>query len=117
MNSILIVQEDDKTSRYQLDDRSVWEVGRPYKEIDPDIKLYLKSVSRKHGSFQNIDGYWFYLDNNKKNGTTYNGTRIEPGLGGRVKPVMLKDGDKLVFGGGNDLDEEKKYAVAVYKTN
>lgn len=117
MNNILIVSEDDRTSRYQLDDKNIWEVGRPYKDIDPDIKLYSRSVSRMHGSFQNIDGYWFYIDNNKKNGTTYNGNRIEPGIGGRVRPVMLKNGDELVFGGGNGIDQEKKYAVAVYKSD
>lgn len=117
MNSVLIVSENDKTSRYRLDEKDIWEVGRPFKEINPDIKLYSKSVSRRHGAFRNVNGYWFYIDNNRKNGTTYNGNRIETGIGGRVKPIMLKDGDELVFGGGNGLDEKNlKYAVAVFMT-
>ena len=34
--------------------------------------------SRKHGRFENMDGIWFYLDNNGKNGTVYNDKHIDP---------------------------------------
>lgn len=35
-----------------------------------------------------------------KNGTVYNHMRIETGYNGRLKPIILKDGDTFVFGGG-----------------
>ena len=118
MNSnLLIVSENGRTQVYDLDTRSTWEVGRPYKEIDPDIKFYGKSVSRKHGRLQNIDGFWFYLDNNRKNGTRYNGKKIEPGINGRIKPVMLEDGDVLEFGGGDRSSDSCRPATAKYVIN
>ena len=118
MNSnLLIVSENERTQVYDLDTRNTWEVGRPYKEIDPDIMFYGKSVSRKHGRLQNIDGFWFYLDNNRKNGTRYNGRKIEPGINGRIKPVMLEDGDVLEFGGGDHDGDGSKTATAKYVVN
>lgn len=101
-NSNLIVIENGQISTYLLDDKLQWNIGRPSKENKPDIKLYSTTVSRKHGSFRNMDGIWFYVDGNGKNGTVYNKKRIKAGLNGRVKPVMLSDGDILVFGGGDE---------------
>lgn len=102
MNNKLIVIENGQLSTYLLDDKLLWEIGRPSKENQPDIKLYSTTVSRRHGRFQNMDGIWFYLDNNGKNGTVYNDKHIKAGLNGRLKPVMLKDGDVFVFGGGEE---------------
>lgn len=96
----LIVIENGQMSQYTLDDKIVWEIGRQSKNNFPDINLHSTTVSRRHGKFQNMDGVWFYVDYNGKNGTVYNRTHIEPGLNGRVKPVILSDGDILVFGGG-----------------
>lgn len=101
-NSNLIVIENGQIKTYLLDDKLQWDIGRPSKENKPDIKLYSSTVSRKHGSFRNMDGIWFYVDGNGKNGTVYNKKRIKVGLNGRVKPVMLSDGDILVFGGGDE---------------
>ena len=96
----LIVIENGQLNTYELDNKRIWQVGRPTKDNRPDIKLYSATVSRKHGSFRNTDGIWFYLDNNGKNGTIYNNKHIEKGINGKIKPVMLKDGDILIFGGG-----------------
>lgn len=98
----LIVIENGQISTYALDDKLQWDIGRPSKENKPDIKLHSTTVSRKHGSFQNTDGIWFYVDGNGKNGTVYNKKRIKTGIKGKVKPVMLSDGDVLVFGGGEE---------------
>ena len=98
-NNLIIIENGQLTS-YMLDNKNVWEVGRPSKENIPDIKLHSATVSRRHGKFQNLDGEWFYLDYNGKNGTVYNQKHIKPGINGRVRPVMLKDGDLFVFGGG-----------------
>lgn len=98
----LVVIENGLLTTYMLDDKLVWNVGRPSREQMPDIKLHVTTVSRQHGSFQNIDGMWFYLDKNGKNGTVYNGKHVKAGIKGRVKPITLKDRDVLIFGGGEE---------------
>ena len=96
----LIVIENGQIRSYLLDDKLVWDVGRASKDNMPDIRLHSITVSRQHGRFQNIDGMWFYLDKNGKNGTVYNGKHITAGIRGRIKPITLNDGDILIFGGG-----------------
>ena len=112
----LIVIENGQLRTYSLDDRLTWEVGRPSKDNQPDIKLYSSTVSRKHGKFQNMDGIWFYLDNNCKNGTVYNNKHIKAGINGRVKPVMLKDGDVFIFGGNEQAVINCKTIWAMFST-
>lgn len=97
----LVIIENGKIISYELDNRNIWNLGRPSPNNDPDIKLHTATVSRKHGKFQNMDGIWFYLDYGGKNGTVYNHKHIEPGLKGNVKPILLEDGDVFVFGGGD----------------
>ncbi len=112
----LVVLENNKICIYDLDDRAEWSVGRPTKDNDPEIKLYSPSVSRKHGQFQNIEGIWFYLDGNRKNGTTHNSKCVKTGIGGRIKPVILEDGDTLVFGRSSESRITEKTAWAVFLT-
>ena len=100
-NNLIIIENGQLTS-YVLDDKKIWEIGRPSKENMPDIRLHSATVSRKHGKFQNVDGVWFYLDYNGKNGTVYNKKHITPGLKGNRKPIILNDGDTFVFGGGEE---------------
>ena len=101
-NNNLIVIENGQIKTYLLDDKLQWTVGRPSAENIPDIKLYSLTASRKHGKFQNMDGIWFYVDANGKNGTVYNKKRIKLNKNGKIKPIMLEDGDILVFGGGDE---------------
>lgn len=110
----LIVIENGQLISYDLDNKLVWKVGRPSKNNSPDIKLYSLTVSRKHGRFQNIDGMWFYLDNNGKNGTVYNGKHVTAGIRGRIKPIALKNGDILIFGGGEEVSINCKTTWAMF---
>ena len=98
----LILIENGQLTMYALDDKNSWEVGRPSRDNVPDIRLRSSTVSRKHGKFENKDGIWIYRDYYGKNGTFYNHKHIEKGPRGRVKPIMLKDGDVFVFGGGQE---------------
>lgn len=107
-NTIIVIEEG-QLKTYTLDNRLGWEIGRVTKDNNPDIKLHLNTVSRKHGRLQNIDGIWFYMDHKGKNGTIYNGRQIKSGIKGRVKPIALQNGDELIFGGGDE-------AVISYKT-
>lgn len=114
MSHNLIVIENGELRTYILDDKRLWEVGRPSKGNIPDIKLHSSTVSRKHGKFQNMDGIWFYVDYNGKNGTVYNNKKITMGLHGRVKPIMLADGDIFVFGGGEETVINSKTVWALF---
>lgn len=100
MKNNLIVIENGQLNTYVLDDRLSWEIGRPSKDNKVDIKLFSATVSRKHGTIQNMDGIWFYLDHNGKNGTMYNHKHIKVGINGRIKPIMLEHGDTFIFGVG-----------------
>lgn len=113
----LIIIENGQLSTYILDDRLSWVVGRPSKDGEPDIKLYSVTVSRNHGRFQNMDGVWFYIDNNGKNGTIYNGVHLETGIAGRNKPIILSDGDVLIFGGGEQPVINYKTVWAMFSTH
>lgn len=115
-NNNLIVIENGQLRTYMLDDKLEWEVGRPSKENKPDIKLYSATVSRRHGRFQNMDGVWFYLDYYGKNGTVLNNKHLEAGMQGRKRPVMLKDGDIFIFGGGMEAVINSKTIWAWYST-
>ena len=97
----LIVIENKQIKNFRLDDKTKWVIGRSGKENVPDIVLFLPTISREHGVFNNMDGTWFYTDNNSKNGTFLNGKCIKSENSRRKKPVMLKDGDVLVFGSGD----------------
>lgn len=98
MNSVLIVTEGNNCLKYSLNEKQEWDIGRPYEDNRPDIEIYDRSVSRRQGRLHNVDGVWFYLDNNKGNGSYHNGKRIEAGINGRIRPVLLEDGDILEFG-------------------
>ena len=54
-NNLIIIENGQLTS-YMLDNKNVWEVGRPSKENIPDIKLHSATVSRRHGKFQKWNG-------------------------------------------------------------
>lgn len=117
MNNVLVVLENNRISLYWLDKKTEWDIGRKFRNNSPDISYIGKTVSRKHGMLRSIDGYWFYMDNNNKNGTVHNGKCIKAGLGGRVKPVMLNDGDTLIFGTRNNTSITCATSWAVFLEN
>lgn len=102
MKNNLIVIENGQLNTYLLDTRVSWEVGRLSKDNTPDIAMHATTVSRRQGKFQNMDGIWFYMDYNPTNRTFRNGRKLTGGLNGRVRPVMVSDGDSFMFGGGDE---------------
>jgi pSer/pThr/pTyr-binding forkhead associated (FHA) protein len=111
----LIIIENKVLTEYHLDNRNVWEIGRVSKGNTPDICLHVGTVSRKHGKFENVDGEWFYFDYNSKNGTVYNGSRITCVYGNLIRPIILDDGDTLIFGGGGVVIDERT-VLGLYTT-
>lgn len=112
-NSLVVIESGQLTT-YCLDDKIMWRVGRPAKENVPDILLRSAVVSRSHGYFRNMYGIWFYVDEGSKNGTCHNGRRVTPGIGGRTKPVILEDGDILVFGGSTESPAGSRTVWTMY---
>ncbi len=100
--NVLVVVEAGQIKEFKLDDKLLWKIGRPSRDNVPDIKLHAVTVSRNHGKLQNMDGTWFYVDGNGKNGSYYNHKHIEMGIKGKIKPIMLKDKDVFVFGAGKE---------------
>lgn len=113
MSNILIVSDCGSVNMYDLDMQEAWSVGRKTSTQTSDISLSLPIISRQHGSFQNIDGIWFYYDKKSENGTIYNGKMIKSGLRDRIKPVQLNYGDKLIFGGdeGEEISNQNAWAM------
>lgn len=110
----LIIIEKNQLQSYLLDDKLSWTIGRPSGKNQPDIKLYTPTVSREHGEFKNMDGVWFYLDKHGVNGTVYNHKYLEKGTKGRIKPILLKEGDVFVFGGSKEEVINEKTVWALY---
>ncbi len=95
-----VVIENGQLNTYVLDNKLSWEIGRLSGDNNPDIKLHIPTVSRMHGRLQNVDGNWFYMDYQGKNGTIYNDKQIRSGINGRIRPIALQNKDILIFGGG-----------------
>ena len=105
MNNIsnsLVIISNGQFQLCNLDQKPVWELGRIAANNIPDIAVNCPTVSRMHGKFHVMNGYWFYVDNTGTNGTVYNGKKVRNGYGGRKKPVMLEHGDVLVLGGSSE---------------
>jgi len=65
-------------------------VGRA---MNNDVALMLGSVSKMHGFFMLEGQTWSFTDRRSTNGTTLNGTRLEPD-----KKYPIKDGETLRIG-------------------
>lgn len=112
MNQLVVI-ENSRFSVLDLSARPQWSVGRVSRDNQPDIAFESKTISRSQGSFASEDGIWFYSDFSR-NGTMHNGVLIEGGLGGRIRSVMLEDGDILLFGSGNSREITEQTGFALY---
>lgn len=91
----LVVLERGTISYYDLESKPRWLMGRATSSNIPDIPLSSPIASRIHGEFVMIDNQWFYFDLKSRNGTLHNGTKIRSGMNGRIRPIMLENGDIL----------------------
>lgn len=91
----LVVLEGGAVRSFPLEMKNKWIIGRATPELQQDIILESKIVSRQHGYIQNIDGEWYYIEQGSLNGTYYNGNRIPVGENKKSDAVKLKNGDIL----------------------
>lgn len=110
----LIVIEGGSLQVYPLDEKLTWSIGRSGKGRVPDIRLHALTISRDHGELSSSSGEWLYLDHRSLNGTIHNGKQMLPERGNRIRPVMLEDGDILVFGSGKSAVICSQTAFAVF---
>ena len=95
MKDLLIIEENSQIKEWILDGKEYCVLGRLTPGNEPDIQSDSPIVSRQHGQFIKINDQWFYTDLGSLNGTFYNGKKIKTGMNGKMKPVMLSDGDEL----------------------
>lgn len=93
--TLVILEGKSEIRCCPLSAKRQWTIGRPTENNNPDIPVRSRIVGRQHGEFNCIDGEWFYIDKGSINGTYHNGKKISNGLNGRVRPVLLNNGDVL----------------------
>lgn len=99
----LVIYEGDNFRNCSLDTKDKWTIGRICPGNSPDIPLDSVIAGRKQGEFICVDEEWFFCDKGSVNGTYFNGKKIEKGINGNTKPVMLSNGDILRID-SNNLD-------------
>lgn len=114
----LLVLENDRIHTCHLETRPQWLVGRmdPGTQKAPDIPFSSPIVSREHGWIFKVSGQWFYSDNaGNRNGTFYNGRKIERPAPGKQNYIPLKEGDILRID-NSDLDHTNENGVLMLFT-
>ena len=114
MTHTLLIFENDTIRSIAFDEKDSWEVGRPTKDNHPDIALNSPTISRHQGRFLKQDMFFFYGDHAAKNATYRNDALLKPGLGGKIKPVMLEPGDQLIFGGSSSTGHGAHAIVTLF---
>ena len=106
----ILAVEEDRLHALPLTEQRPYTIGR----ADADLLLRSAVVSRTHGTFLPVDGLWFYCDAGSTNGTLKNARPIKPGMGGRLHPVLLQQGDVLhiAFGSGMTQSVNNAWAAA-----
>lgn len=91
----LVILEMEQIRSCALDVRMQWTIGRSCPGNSPDIPLQSPIAGRKHGELLCMDGQWFYVDGGSINGTFHNSKKVEKGLNGKKRPILLQNGDIL----------------------
>ena len=93
-------------------------VGRESESHFSDIKMKSKIVSRDHGEFifEEMDGVYYYRDNNSLNGTFFNGVKLEKLNERGTKAVKLSDGDVLRIDCNNLRNPRNDAVIIIFST-
>ena len=85
---VLFVCQGKMISEYRLNGRQI--LGRPADGVRPDIPIFNRFISRRHGMFETENGSCHFTALKSTNPTLYKGGPLESG-----ERVLLSDGDEL----------------------
>ena len=94
---VLFVCQGRTISEYGLFGKQ--QMGRPVEDIVPDIPIFDRFASRRHGFFVTEDSGVFYTAEKTTNGILYKGELLDPG-----ETIRLSDGDELIIPSGDMSD-------------
>ena len=116
-DATLVVFENNKFRNCKLIANQQYQLGRAVPGNEPDIVLFSPIAGRQHGEFLCIEGQWFFIDKGSTNGTFYNGKKIEKGLNGKEKPIMLNSGDVLRIDAANLNKPDERGVWMLFSTD
>ncbi len=93
-------------------------IGRESEKSTNDIDLHSGIVSRNHGEFiyEDVEGVYYYRDNNSLNGTFYNGNKLEQLNERGSRAVRLSDGDILRIDCENLMNPRNDAVIIIFST-
>ena len=93
-------------------------LGRESKTGTADIRLDSGIASRNHGEFifEDVEGVYYYRDNNSLNGTFYNGAKLEQLNERGSRAVRLSDGDVLRIDCDNLTNPRSDAVIIIFST-
>ena len=91
----LVVIEQGQIRTCRLNTEAKRTVGRRTPTAAPDISLISPIAGRHQGELACLAGEWFWINGESRNGTYYNGRKIEPDGDGNTRPIKLDNGDVL----------------------
>lgn len=93
------VRKGETPRVFNLDDKSLWTLGRRTPQNQPDIPLSSEIAGRAHGEFRAQAGAdkknWYYEDKGSRNGTFHNGNKLSKPLHNKRAYIPVYDGDIL----------------------
>ncbi len=93
-------------------------IGRESANSTNDIDLSSGIASRNHGEiiYEDVEGVYYYRDNNSLNGTFYNGVKLEQLNERGTRAVRLSDGDILRIDCDNLLNPRSDAVILIFST-
>ena len=87
---VLFISQGKMISEYRLEGHQI--MGRPTEDNRPDIPVFNRYVSRRHGYFDTDNGTIRYTPLESTNGTRFKDRLLKPN-----ESVVLSDGDELII--------------------
>lgn len=114
--TLLIVERNKPINLISLS--GSMKIGREYENSTNDINIRSGIVSRNHGEiiYEDVEGVYYYRDNNSLNGTYYNGVKLEQLNDRGTRAVRLSDGDILRIDCENLLNPRSDAVILVFST-
>ncbi len=114
--TLLIIERGKPITLVSLDGSMT--LGRASEKSTCDIKIASGIVSRNHGEFiyEDVEGIFYYRDNNSLNGTFYNGVKLEQLNERGTRAVRLSDGDILRIDCENLMNPRSDAVIIIFST-